>query len=236
MASTAVVYVDGFNLYYRRLRDYPEAKWLDLHKLFGLLLPRVDVQAVHYFTARIEGRHGDAQQPDRQDRYLRALQSRAVSVHFGTFRTDPTLLPLAANPNALVEVLRTVEKGSDVNLATRLLLDAHAEVADQYWVVSRDSDLAAPLAAVSGLGRFIGLLGPTKRASKDLLPLVSAYKPIRMGPVLASQLPDVVETPDGPVRRPLEWTTGATLGTHRQPVTISVTVRAMPDSGESRTA
>lgn len=233
MRRTANIYVDGFNLYYRRLRDSPEAKWLDLRALFELLLSRLDIRAVHYFTARIHSRYWDPEQPGRQDRYLRALQSTGVNVHLGTFRTDPTLLPLAANPNALVEVLRTVEKGSDVNLATQLLVDAHRNVADQYWVVSRDSDLVAPLRAVGNLGRYVGLLGPTKRASKDLLPVVAAYKPIRMGPVLASQLPDVVQTSDGPVHRPPEWSSHGVAESRRQSMTISVTVRAVPDESDT---
>lgn len=62
--------------------------------------------------------------------------------------TKPTRLPLASSPAhapEIVEVLRTEEKGSDVNLATYLLLDAFREDAEVAVVVSDDFDLKEPL-------------------------------------------------------------------------------------------
>jgi 5'-3' exonuclease len=49
------IYVDGFNLYYRSLKNTPY-KWLDLKALFRYLLdPKNDIQAIKYFTARVSG-------------------------------------------------------------------------------------------------------------------------------------------------------------------------------------
>ena len=66
------VYVDGFNLYYRALKDTP-FRWLDLRKLAATLLPEDTIQTVYYFTARLDARPGNPTQPQRQQAYLRAL-------------------------------------------------------------------------------------------------------------------------------------------------------------------
>ena len=46
-----IVYIDGFNLYYRALKE-TVYKWLDLGALFQELLPRNDIIGIKYFTAR----------------------------------------------------------------------------------------------------------------------------------------------------------------------------------------
>lgn len=49
-----------------------------------------------------------------------------VSILYGSFLTNPVRLPLADPPQKgprTIEVLRTEEKGSHVNLATNLLVD-----------------------------------------------------------------------------------------------------------------
>ncbi len=46
----ANVYVDGFNLYYGRLKG-TKHKWLDLEKLCDRMLPNDSVQRIRYFTA-----------------------------------------------------------------------------------------------------------------------------------------------------------------------------------------
>ena len=48
-----VIYVDGFNLYYRALKG-TRWKWLDLPALFEQVLkPHHDILAVKYFTAKV---------------------------------------------------------------------------------------------------------------------------------------------------------------------------------------
>ena len=57
-------------------------------------------------------------------------------------------MPLA-NPapgrNPIAQVLKTEEKGSDVNLATYLLLDGFDGLYESAVVISDDSDLEAPI-------------------------------------------------------------------------------------------
>ena len=44
------LYVDGFNLYYRALKDTP-FRWVDLRKLAEALFPNDTIGTVCYFTA-----------------------------------------------------------------------------------------------------------------------------------------------------------------------------------------
>ncbi|MDE0137070.1 MAG: hypothetical protein OXM57_13655 [bacterium] len=66
------VYIDGFNIYNRALKDTP-FRWLDLRKLAETLFPRDSINRVCYFTARLDVRPGNPIQPRRQLIYLRAL-------------------------------------------------------------------------------------------------------------------------------------------------------------------
>ena len=66
------LYVDGFNLYYRALKDTP-FRWLDLRKLAETLFPQDTIHRVCYFIARLDARPGNPGQAQRQLIYLRAL-------------------------------------------------------------------------------------------------------------------------------------------------------------------
>ncbi len=118
----ANVYIDGFNLYYGALKARPACKWLDMDAFARqLLLPGHTIKRIRYFIARVSA-ISDPQTPQRQATYLRALDTIPhLSIHAGTFRTNTVRLPLAnprpGGPNT-AEVLKTEEKGSDVNLAT----------------------------------------------------------------------------------------------------------------------
>ncbi len=117
----ANVYVDGFNLYYGCLKGTPY-KWLDLAALAGRLLPADEIKRIRYFSAKVQGRDIDPGAPQREDAYLRALATvPGLTVHLGHFLTSRTRMRLAhPSPGGplTVEVMRTEEKGSDVNLAT----------------------------------------------------------------------------------------------------------------------
>lgn len=108
-----------------------------------------------------------------------------------------------------VEVYKTEEKGSDVNLATYLLLDAFRHDCDLAVVVSNDSDLEAPIRTVmADLGVPVGLLNPHKawRRSRDLLNLNPVFfKQIRRTAVKGSQFPGVLADSNGTFRRPAGW-------------------------------
>lgn len=148
------VYVDGFNLYYRAVKGTPY-KWLDLSRLCGVLLPSHSVNRIRYFTALVDSRAVDPQSPIRQQTYIRALTTITnLSVHYGQFRTRKKRTPLVSPGDgigAIVEVWDTEEKGSDVNLATYLLIDAFNQDYEQAVIISNDSDLAFPIRVVRAI-------------------------------------------------------------------------------------
>jgi len=140
MSQRTNVYVDGFNLYYGCLR-HSYFKWLDLGLLFQKLLPTNDLVHIRYFTAPIVPRPRDPQQGVRQQTYLRALRTLPhLSVIEGRFLvTYPRMMK--ADLSGAVAVIKTEEKGSDVNIASHILTDAFDDQYDVAVLVSNDSDL-----------------------------------------------------------------------------------------------
>lgn len=212
---TAAVYVDGFNLYRRLLTHEPSLKWLDLAALCDLLLPSFDVVRVRYFTALIRATAGtDPRSPVRQQAYVRALRtSPRVSVHLGTFRVDKRTMPVhpvrfdADGGLVKVNVRKTEEKGSDVNLAALMLVDAFRGVSDACFLLSNDSDFTDAFRLVRDeAGTEIGLISPTDRPSASLLGVGPAHiRKIRRGALERSQFPTVIGDSVGEVHRPEAW-------------------------------
>jgi len=66
----AIVYVDGFNLYYGALRNTP-FRWLDLARLSDLMLPEQCVVKVKSFTSIVDDPGGSV----RQQVYISALEA-----------------------------------------------------------------------------------------------------------------------------------------------------------------
>ena len=204
------VYVDGFNLYFGALRHTP-FKWLNIRAMCEMLLPDHEVAAIRYFTARISGRPGDIDGPVRQDAYLRALATiPGVTVHFGHFLSHPVRMPLVQCDHACelksVKVMKTEEKGSDVNLASYVLRDGFKALYDAAVIVSNDSDLATPLAiAKAELAKKVGILNPHPHPSKTLVRVADFTKQIRKGVLAAAQLPETLSYDGAVIRKPDNW-------------------------------
>ena len=206
------VYIDGFNFYYGAVKG-TQYKWLDFEALCQRLLPRDQVVKIRYFTARVTARPDDPQRASRQDTYLRALVTLPlVEIHYGHFLTQSVRLPRATRrqgQSRTVEVLRTEEKGSDVNLATYLLLDAFKGRCDTAVVISNDSDLAQAIqVAQSELSVKVGIINPhpRERRSRKLQGLDCLfYRQIPRQLLAETQLPAVVHDSKGPIRKPEVW-------------------------------
>ena len=156
------IYVDGFNLYYGALKG-TAWKWLDLPVLFAKVLqPHHDILTVKYFTARVSGTPADQSKPQRQDVYLRALRHYRpeVEVYFGHFLSHSVRMPLVrpVGNRRTEQVIRTEEKGSDVNLAVHLLNDSWLNAYDCAVVVSNDSDIAEAMRLVRGSAKKCGAI------------------------------------------------------------------------------
>lgn len=224
------VYIDGFNLYYGSLRD-SSLKWLNLEVFCDLLLPKNKVRGIYYFTAKVAARPHDPDQPVRQGMYLRALPTLPrVRVELGSFLASVVRLPMAeadpADPRkhvidaagkpvlkrdasgkvVVVPVLKTEEKGSDVNLASFLLRDAFRKACQCAVVVSNDSDLLTPLRiAKSEFGMKIGLAPPRKRGSIELRTLADFVIEPRLHHFQRAQFPAVLQDAKGRFHKPNVW-------------------------------
>jgi hypothetical protein len=112
------IYIDGFNLYFGSLRKTPH-KWLNVVAMVGRhLQPHHAIVGTKYFSAKLNPRPHDPDQPLRQETYLRALRTLPdLEIFLGHFLTKnvwmPLAFPLRGGP-ANVQVVKTEEKGSDV--------------------------------------------------------------------------------------------------------------------------
>jgi len=204
------VYVDGFNLYYGCLRRTPY-KWLDLGRLASLLLPRrCHVHRIRYYTARVSGRPGDPHAPRRQETYLRALRTIPnLTIAYGHFLVSEVSMPLAVarrGEPTTVRVIKTEEKGSDVNLASQLLLDVFRGDCEVVFIISNDSDLLEPARIARSEFRVqVGIGCPHERPSRALLREADFIRPIRTGILRASQFPATLNDRYGTITKPLPW-------------------------------
>jgi len=106
-----------------------------------------------------------------------------------------------------IEVWKTEEKGSDVNLATQLLVDGFQGKYESAVVVSNDSDLKAPISAVRAtLGMPVGVIvpGAERQIRRSALP-ADFYRRIRTGILAASHLPSQVRDETGVILKPSGW-------------------------------
>lgn len=146
------------------------------------------VERVVYCTALIDGR-ASPDSRRRQDTYLRALQRSNSIDHpeLGHYVTRIKNAPLAVkgtqgrprvivadwpivvkdaagqdSPGAtfMVSYLYREEKGSDVNVASHLLVDIYSQVIDAAVVISNDSDLRYPVQEARKLVP-VGTINPT---------------------------------------------------------------------------
>ncbi|GAA4680714.1 NYN domain-containing protein [Frondihabitans cladoniiphilus] len=190
---------------------------------------------VVYCSARIRGSADQSGQHD-QDTYLRALtQSKAANVvEMGSYVVRTATAPLATagprgkpvlthpawplmvqgsdgEPQAsavfMASVARREEKGSDVNVASHLLIDVLDGRVDRAIVVSNDSDLSLPLREARKRVP-VGTVNPTAGYTAGLLKGARDdgvgnhwWHQIQRGTFEANQLPISV----GHLRRPQGW-------------------------------
>jgi hypothetical protein len=223
----------------------PGWRWLDLKGLATSIVTAVSQQPawqgatltrVVYCTART----GD---PD-QDAYLGALKAHSAYdwVEWGYYAEKLIHRPLASQPHGaarpqltnpaipvrvqnaglalsnaifMASVSHREEKGSDVNLATHLLLDVLGGTVEAAIVVTNDSDLKLPLSEARNRVP-LGLLNPgnpNRRPTAGALraqPNVGVgghwWGPIRRDQYLGHQMPDPVQDRSGKTYRlPTGW-------------------------------
>lgn len=208
------VYVDGFNLYYGSLKGTP-CKWLDIKALFkAILRSENELQKIKYFTARVSARPDNPDAPTRQDHYLQALvayipEIEIIEGHYIQKAVKARLVKkIPGHRSWYVNVLKTEEKGSDVNLAVQLVNDAWQNKFDCAVVCSNDGDLADAVRIVKRERHksvVIAVPGdPVLRpASVELRRWASKTMHIPKSAIPASQLPNPI--PGTTIHKPSTW-------------------------------
>ncbi|MDD4794638.1 MAG: NYN domain-containing protein [Dehalococcoidales bacterium] len=207
------VYIDGFNLYYRAVRE-TSYKWLDLAALCQALLPKHLINRIRYFTADAQPRLNDPAIPARQQAYLRALQTIAnLTIHKGQFKNReierPLVNPLPGMPRT-VRVHHMEEKGSDVNLATYLLVDGYEDDYEQALIISNDSDLALPINMIrEKLQKPVGIVNPNidckEHTPIELKDSATFMRQIRLATLKKCQFPATLHDNKGIISKPPGW-------------------------------
>lgn len=220
------IYVDGFNFYYGVYRHGPPAnrayRWLNYRTLMEMVYPRDTIARVRIFSARVQPRPHDLDQPNRQMSLWAANEAAArVSIHLGRFMVKHQNVKVL-NPELVghrrVRAELTEEKGSDVNLASYLLLDGFRGEYEAAVVVSDDSDLVEPIRMVrKELGLRVGILNPQpeydsrtgkRRRRRELEQACTSgfYKHLDYSLLAICQLPNpVVDSNGNGIYRPERW-------------------------------
>jgi hypothetical protein len=129
------------------------------------ILPGLNINRIRYFTAHVKPLPSDPQTRLRQEIYIRALETLPnLTVHYGHYLQSTVSMPLAVpRPGGprFADVLKMEEKGSDVNIATYMLVDAFRNDCDQLVVITNDSDLAEPVRIINKELRIpVGIFNP----------------------------------------------------------------------------
>lgn len=100
------------------------------------------------------------------------------------------------------------EKGSDVNLAMRLLVDGFAGAYEHAAVVTNDSDLAGPIKYVrDDLGLRITVVNPDYRnqTNRELADAATYVKRLWKSHLRRSQFPPALHDAQGAITKPVAW-------------------------------
>lgn len=199
-----VAYVDGFNLYYglRDTRLHDKYKWLDIRGMCeSLLKPGQTLTLVRYFTSRIRG---DSEAVERQATYIDALEAMGnIEIDYGSFLTKTVRCRKCNNTWRKQE-----EKKTDVNIAVRLLADAHFDRFETALLISGDSDLVPPVKYIRAEfpNTEVIVASPPKRNSKQLNAAASKFFPISPATIRSNRLPNPIILSNGlELYAPDEW-------------------------------
>lgn len=197
MNKRAIVFIDGFNLYYGLSTFGDKYKWLNIQDLAQGFIQRDDTELtkVLFFTAIVKGA---ADKSARQKVYLDTLSHHCnlVEVRYGHFLLKDKRCRHCGTLSQIAE-----EKKTDVNLACALLQGAYENQYDIAYVVSGDSDLVPPVEIVRQLGKTVIVAHPPKRKSDELCKTANNWFSISENALRKHQFPKQV----GHHVKPIAW-------------------------------
>ncbi len=209
-----VVYVDGFNLYYR-LKNTPY-KWLDLQKLskFYLNPKQHNIIKIKYFTARVKRVSNDTSNIIKQNIYFRALKTISnLEIIFGQFKKRQVKGRIIhkhsgkyTRDSNIVTISKWEEKESDVNIATHLIEDGYEDRFECAILISNDTDLKTPLLCIKRkLKKTVGIISPYTITHIELQKSSHFHKTISVKALQTCQFPDKMKDFKGDFFCPTKW-------------------------------
>lgn len=224
-------YIDGYNLFYGALKvgyissKTPEftrnqliqnkraLRWLNVKKLIEIYLKGDYIlDKINFYTADITAFYSGDPSPARQQEYFKALETiDSLSIIKGRFYKHKTSMPNypIKMPLKMTNVLKTEEKGSDVNLASHLVYDACQNLFDMAVIVTNDSDLLEPIKIVKSLGKSILIICPHKRYCHEFTQAFGnqCMRSIETADLKMAQFEDDITDDNGNViaQRPEHW-------------------------------
>lgn len=208
------VYIDGFNLYYSALKG-TSFRWFNPVVYVENEFHKNKVAAVRYFSARVQN---DQPKLSRQMVYWRALRTLPnLEIIEGTFRTRIKKAQVVSPPPDEIEVFRTDEKGSDVNLGAHLLMDGFQNRYDAAVVITGDSDLITPIKMVRDeLHKTVIVVNPQlladhpdgrdKRPSAGLRRVATIYRDrVTRDQLFLAQFHNTLTDEKGTFTKPMSW-------------------------------
>ncbi|MFH2102564.1 MAG: NYN domain-containing protein [Chloroflexota bacterium] len=144
----AIVYIDGFNLYHG-LKDkgWKKYLWLNVKALAERLIPENhSLVKTKYFTARVKAFLDDPEKTVRQSKFLDVIKAVSPEVEiiegrYQAFQSHCRHCDHNVNcQNCGEPHVKPIEKKTDVNIATAMLVDAFEDSCDTQILVSGDSD------------------------------------------------------------------------------------------------
>ncbi len=219
-----IVYIDGFNLYYGRLKHTPY-KWLNLYELFQKqllpsLVPGFDLIKVKFFTAPIKAkfsRHGHVALHSQQKYHkaLKTLFGEQIEIIEGSYSAREANLIQHCEKldlNKTHRVWRLEEKKTDVNIALQMYRDVVKEQCEQVILCTNDTDLEPALSLIKSDFPHIsiGLVIPSppekRKAQTELSKLAKWTRHHISDNELANvQMPAVIPTTKKAVFKPDYW-------------------------------
>ncbi len=222
-----IIYIDGYNLYYGRLR-HTSYKWLDPFKLFQAILkvqdPSSNIIKIKYFTAPVKAKFSSHDQASvtAQNSYHRALkyiyndQIEIIQGYHTIEKGNPPRYNKPIDKDDRVEIWNFEEKQTDVNIALHMYKDAISEKILQQVLVSNDSDLELPLKLINEdkpkitIGLIIPRPKPTGSRRRPTNKSLSQYSHWTRHHILDEEcqhalLADMIPTNKKPISKPEHW-------------------------------
>jgi uncharacterized LabA/DUF88 family protein len=163
MSIRTAVFVDGYNLYYGRLRG-TAYKWLDLvnfsnqllaNRTQNEILTRVCLCTAHAFGTFATHGTNSVESQASYHRALQALHGGQIEIIYGEHSWDKsgTSMPMfdksiGFDRTKTVRVWKIEEKQTDVNLALAMYRECAKGLCDRIIVMSNDRDIVPALIAI----------------------------------------------------------------------------------------